>query len=48
MDGKAEFPIGDARYSHVLDVYNQPRFRQLRAATVTRQEADPCRRCSFL
>jgi MoaA/NifB/PqqE/SkfB family radical SAM enzyme len=48
MDGKAEFPIGDARHSHVLDIYNQPQFRQLRAAAVTRQEADPCRRCSFL
>lgn len=48
MDGKAEFPIGDVAQSHVLDIYNQPQFRQLRAAALTRQEAEPCRRCSFL
>ncbi len=48
MDGKAAFPIGDARQAHVLDIYNQPDYRRLRASAATRLEADPCRRCGFL
>ncbi|MBU0593646.1 MAG: SPASM domain-containing protein [Gammaproteobacteria bacterium] len=48
MDGNAEYPIGDVRHEHVLDIYNKPEFRRLRAGLGTRLEADPCRRCGFL
>ena len=48
MDGKAEFPIGDVRHEHALDIYNKPDFRRLRAELGTRLEAEPCRRCGFL
>lgn len=48
MDGKGEFKIGDARRSHVLEIYNQPEYRQLREHLTSRLDTDPCRRCSFL
>jgi radical SAM protein with 4Fe4S-binding SPASM domain len=48
MDGKAEFPIGNVRHEHVLEIYNKPSFRRLREKLNTRLEVDPCRRCSFL
>jgi len=47
MDGAAAYPIGNVRFEHVLEIYNKPEFRQLRAATMIRQEVDPCRSCSF-
>lgn len=48
MDGRAEFPIGDVSRQHVLEVYNAPHYRALREKTLTRLDAEPCRRCSFL
>jgi radical SAM protein with 4Fe4S-binding SPASM domain len=47
MDGAASYPIGNVRFEHVLEIYNKPDFRRLRAATTKRQEVDPCRSCSF-
>lgn len=48
MDGKAEFPIGDVRREHVLEIYNKPEYRRLRETLATRQEVEPCRSCGFL
>jgi MoaA/NifB/PqqE/SkfB family radical SAM enzyme len=48
MDGKAEHPIGDVTRQHVLDVYNDPKYRALRERTLSRLDVEPCRRCSFL
>jgi radical SAM protein with 4Fe4S-binding SPASM domain len=48
MDGKAEFPIGNIRDEHVLDIYNKPDFRRLRENLKTRLEVDPCRNCGFM
>ncbi len=48
MDGKAEFPIGNVRHEHVLDIYNKPGYRKLREKLQSRMQADPCRRCGFL
>ena len=42
MDGQAEWPIGDVRKQHVLEIYNSPHYRQLREKTATRAEASPC------
>ncbi|MEM0951867.1 MAG: radical SAM/SPASM domain-containing protein [Cyanobacteria bacterium P01_H01_bin.74] len=48
MDGQCEWPVGDVRTTHVLDVYNAPEFRQLRETKLTRKEASPCNTCTFL
>lgn len=48
MDGKAAFPIGDVRCEHVLEIYNRPEYRRLRATIVSRKEVSPCSKCSFL
>lgn len=47
MDGAAAYPIGNVRFEHLLEIYNKPDFRRLRAATMIRQEVAPCRNCSF-
>ena len=48
MDGQAKWPIGDVNSQHVLEVYNNPHYRQLREQTVTRLDATPCNQCAFL
>ena len=48
MDGTASYPIGDVSKQHALEVYNDPGYRRLRAATIARQQAAPCNACSFL
>jgi hypothetical protein len=48
MDGQADWPIGDVRTAHVLDVYNQPAYRALRERAVSRLDASPCRQCTLL
>jgi hypothetical protein len=48
MDGQAKWPIGDARTQHVIDIYNGPAYRRLRAEVQTRQAATPCHACTFL
>lgn len=48
MDGKAEWPLGDINTEHVLAVYNNPEYRQLREKTITRRAVSPCNTCTFL
>ncbi|MEI6806990.1 MAG: SPASM domain-containing protein, partial [Myxococcaceae bacterium] len=48
LDGKSEFPIGNVRHEHVLDIYNKPEFRRLRTELNTRLEVVPCCNCGFL
>lgn len=48
MDAQARYPIGDARSSHLLDIYNAPTYRMYRERIDTRMEAMPCRMCSNL
>jgi hypothetical protein len=48
MDGQAAYPIGDTTKQHVLDIYNAPAYRALRENLVTRKDAVPCNKCSFL
>ncbi len=48
MDGNGDFPIGDVKTQHLLEIYNQPHYRSLREATVSRRDAKPCDQCSFL
>lgn len=46
MDGKAEYPIGDVSESSVLEVYNNPAYRQYRERFITRAEGSPCLACT--
>ena len=46
MDGLAAYPLGNVRDSTVLEIYNQPRYRQLRANQPNKSEVTPCRFCS--
>ncbi|MEZ0375339.1 MAG: radical SAM/SPASM domain-containing protein [Candidatus Sericytochromatia bacterium] len=48
MDGKAEWPIGDIRTHHALEIYNQPAWRRLRESVLSRREVAPCNGCTFL
>jgi radical SAM protein with 4Fe4S-binding SPASM domain len=48
MDGNGDFPIGDVKTQHLLEIYNQPHYRQLRESTRSRRDAKPCDQCSFL
>jgi radical SAM protein with 4Fe4S-binding SPASM domain len=48
MDGQAQWPIGDVRTQHVLEIYNAPDYRRLRERTLSRRDATPCSTCTFL
>lgn len=47
VDAHAEFPLGDIHKQHILDVYNAPFFKQMRAGKMTRLAYDPCNRCTY-
>jgi len=48
MDGKSEYPLGNVRDHHVLDVYNAPSYREKREKRASRLGATPCGKCGFL
>lgn len=49
MDGEAQYPKGDVNHTHVLEIYNQPRLRELRTKLVSRRAAgSPCAGCTYL
>lgn len=48
MDGEGKHVIGDVAEQSVLDVYNSPSYRKLRAATMSRKDAAaPCNTCNY-
>jgi len=47
MDGRAQYPIGNVSKDHVLDVFNSPSYRRMRAGAFNRQAYDPCNRCTY-
>lgn len=47
MDGKGEFPIGNVHDQTLLEVYNQPGYRQRRATLQSRLSVHPCNTCSY-
>jgi len=47
MDGEGKYPIGDVSKDHVLDVFNSPGYRRMRAGAFNRQAYDPCNRCTY-
>ena len=48
MDGKGEWPIGDANENQLLDIYNAPEHKAIRTNATTRHEVDSCRTCTYL
>lgn len=46
MDGRCQYPIGDVSKQHVLEVFNSPNYRRMRAGPWNRQAYDPCQRCT--
>jgi radical SAM protein with 4Fe4S-binding SPASM domain len=48
MDGASKYPIGNVNTQTLLEVYNQPMWRDRRLNNVSRKTvADPCNRCSY-
>lgn len=47
MDGHAKYSTGDVSEQHVLDVYNSPDYKRMRARTDTRQSYSPCKNCTY-
>lgn len=47
MDGRCEYPTGDVSKQHVLEVFNSPNFRRMRAGRDHRQAYEPCNRCTY-
>ncbi len=47
MDGKCEYPIGDAWDQNVLDIYNNPVYRGYRINGYERRNVSPCNKCSY-
>jgi radical SAM protein with 4Fe4S-binding SPASM domain len=45
-DGKGEYQIGDVHKQSLLEIYNAPAYRYLRASATSRLEREPCSRCT--
>lgn len=48
MDGEAKWTWGDVSKQHLLEIYRQPAWRQLREQTLSRREVEPCNNCTFV
>lgn len=47
MDAHARYSNGDVSKQHVLEIYNLPEFKRMRAGTQTRQAYSPCNICTY-
>jgi hypothetical protein len=47
MDGEGQFPIGEVKERHVLEIYNDANFRAMREQRQTRIGTMPCGQCTF-
>ena len=49
MDGEAQYPKGDVREQHALEIYNQPFLLELRTQLLSRKSVRaPCNRCTYM
>ncbi len=46
LDAEADYAIGDANVNSVLEIYNHPKFRDLRENHAQRESLNPCGECS--
>ncbi|MEI7531962.1 MAG: radical SAM protein [Betaproteobacteria bacterium] len=47
MDGHVDFPWGDVNKKSILEIYNQPNYRNLRLNTYSRRTVEPCNSCNL-
>ena len=47
MDGSARYSYGDVSKQHVLEVFNSPAYKRMRAGSLTRQHYSPCNHCTY-
>jgi MoaA/NifB/PqqE/SkfB family radical SAM enzyme len=48
MDAKGEFPFGNIKEDNILDIYNNPHFRNLRTSVTSREQTFPCKTCGLM
>ncbi len=48
IDSKGDWAVGDVNEQSILEIYNGPKFRGLRATVDRREDADPCDKCSLV
>ena len=47
QDGEGAFPIGDLNKQTLLEVYNEPEYRERREKQLSRLEIDVCKTCTY-
>lgn len=47
VDAKAQFPFGDANKQSILEIYNNPYWRNLRESVSSRDVVYPCKTCNL-
>ncbi len=47
MDGEGKFPIGDVREQTLLEIYNDPNWRERREKLLSRHNVEVCRTCTY-
>ena len=48
MDAKGDFPFGDVNKQSLLEIYNNPQFRNLRQNVISRDVIYPCNSCALM
>ena len=47
MDGEGKFSIGDVKENSMLEIYNQPEYRERREKLLSRKNIYPCNTCTY-
>jgi len=47
VDARAQFPLGDANKESILEIYNNPHWKNLRENVSAREVVYPCRTCNL-
>lgn len=47
MDGKCEYSIGNVNNQSILEIYNNPKFKDLRKKSINRSLVEPCKFCTY-
>lgn len=47
VDAREQFPFGDANRQSILEIYNNPYWRNLRESVATREVVYPCKTCNL-
>ena len=47
MDGEGEYPLGDVNEQTLLEIYNNPAFKERRERLLSRHKVHPCSSCTY-